>query len=731
MKTSLSIPTYDSTTGEYGRREFSDVSEKLEFINSIYRLPGECKLDARFQIARMQAEKFDRSGVYTDAFEGTYDFYNYWDTQKDFCLNGLIIDDEFYVTEDYYWYLNFIKIPDKVKNDFAFPRIQDLDYWTFICIQRSICQDEFLGIVKARQTGFSLKFLARMLRRVWFERQYMGKVAAFDDKYVDAAWQEILTPYRAHLNEHTAWYRAFEPSDKHKNWKQGYKVNTKDGRDVFKGNLSTLKGVTTKVKASAVVSGTTSEVLYDEAGVSLNVDKVMQLIKPALKFGDILTGNAWVLGAAGEMKEAEKLATIIYNPRANNISQFPNIWSGKPDQMVGMFVPYYYSYGSCIDQWGNSLIELAKQKYQEELVAAESLSFKEAALFKAQYPATLEDAFSVQEENIFDVEAAKRQYDYLEQTYSSVCVELYDDATKPTGVSHRFLRNAPLVTDFPIKKGNNDYSGALVVDEFPPLSPPPGLYYVVVDPIRPVQTDTSYSLHSIYVYKARHRIESEFSEDRMVAWYCGRHRNPEKTYKLTMDVIRWYNARAAIESDQASCIEYMIGKKMQKHLMKRSDMPILKDWVPSSQIHEEYGFRTGSGNSAIREHFFSLIIEYCREEIGTVFDDVTGEPRTVYGIERIRDKMLLVEMMKYRKGVNVDRLIAFGAALMVAASNANRGIMAVKKVQTENEIPKPIIQNKASLAGGSRHGLQIKRNTQGKKEERGRFPFGRQIYPDP
>ena len=193
---------------------------------------------------------------------------------------------------------------------------------------------------------------------------------------------------------------------------------------MFKGNLSTLKGVTTKVKASAVVSGTTSEVLYDEAGVSLNVDKVMQMIKPALKFGDILTGNAWVLGAAGEMKEAEKLATIIYNPRANNISQFPNIWSGKPDQMVGMFVPYYYSYGSCIDQWGNSLIELAKQKYQEELVAAESLSFKEAALFKAQYPATLEDAFSVQEENIFDVEAAKRQYDYLEQTYSSVCVEL-------------------------------------------------------------------------------------------------------------------------------------------------------------------------------------------------------------------------------------------------------------------------------------------------------------------
>jgi hypothetical protein len=48
--------------------------------------------------------------------------------------------------------------------------------------------------------------------------------------------------------------------------------------------------------------------------------------------------------------------------------------------------------------------------------------------------------------------------------------------------------------------------------------------------------------------------------------------------------------------------------------------------------------------------------------------------RIKYGIERIPDLMLLKEMMAYRDGVNVDRLVSFAALVAFAkVQQANRG----------------------------------------------------------
>lgn len=677
--TSKVVETFNSFTGEWGQKVFKSDAQKAEWIRSIIALPGDCQFDSRVALFFKEATNFNKNGIYFDSVAHSYDYIRYWDTQRKYIDNGILIDEKYYCTGDFYWYLNFIKIPDKVKNDFAFPRFQDLDYWTYLNVELATLEKKFLVIVKARQTGFTLKFVARMAKRLWFEKGFSGKIAAYEEKYVESAWLDILVPYRNHLNEFTAWHRWFEPSDKIFNWKQGYKVE-ENGRDILKGNLSSLKGVTTLTKPSAVVSGKTDEILYDEAGLSLNIDKVIQFIKPALKFGDIMTGYCWILGAAGEMKQSERLGKLFYSPVGNNCLSFPNIWSDNPQQNVGMFVPYYYSYGSCIDEFGNSLIGLAKEKYAVEEAEEKTKSFTDYALFKAQYPSTPEEAFSIQEENIFDTEAAKEHFDYLERTYKNTIVSLHLDATRPTGIIHKFDSLTSVVETFPIRK-DTDRRGAIVVDEFPPTDPMFGLFYVTIDPIRYVRTDTSESLMSVYVYKAAHRIDNEFTEDKLVAWYCGRHDNPETTYETARRIILWYNARAAIESDQASCIEWMIKKNMGRYLMKRSDIPILKDWVPTSQIHEEYGFRTGSGNTKVKEHLFSLIIEYCKEEFTTEFDSVTGESRPVLGIKRIKDKMLLLEMMKYHKKLNVDRLIAFGAALMVARSNTNRGLIAIKKEQ--------------------------------------------------
>ena len=58
--------------------------------------------------------------------------------------------------------------------------------------------------------------------------------------------------------------------------------------------------------------------------------------------------------------------------------------------------------------------------------------------------------------------------------------------------------------------------------------------------------------------------------------------------------------------------------------------------------------------------------------------------KTIYGVERIPDPMLLKEMQAYQDGVNVDRLVAFSALIAFAkVQQSNRGL--AKRVEVTNE----------------------------------------------
>jgi hypothetical protein len=70
----------------------------------------------------------------------------------------------------------------------------------------------------------------------------------------------------------------------------------------------------------------------------------------------------------------------------------------------------------------------------------------------------------------------------------------------------------------------------------------------------------------------------------------------------------------------------------------------------------------------------SYAIDFLKEELHQETTDDGKVVKTVYGIERIPDIMLLKEMMAYRDGVNVDRLVAFAALIAFSkVQQANRG----------------------------------------------------------
>lgn len=66
-----------------------------------------------------------------------------------------------------------------------------------------------------------------------------------------------------------------------------------------------------------------------------------------------------------------------------------------------------------------------------------------------------------------------------------------------------------------------------------------------------------------------------------------------------------------------------------------------------------------------------MIIEFLKQTQEKIFDSETGHlVKEIKGVQKIKDYMLLQEMLEHREDLNVDRLMAFGYALMAANSMA-------------------------------------------------------------
>jgi hypothetical protein len=189
-------------------------------------------------------------------------------------------------------------------------------------------------------------------------------------------------------------------------------------------------------------------------------------------------------------------------------------------------------------------------------------------------------------------------------------------------------------------------------------------------------------LCSIYVYKIpievtrkdASEVNTFIEQDKIVASWCGRFDDVNKTHERLEHIIEWYNAWTLVESNVPGFLTHMIKKRKQKYLVPKSQVTFRKDVEYSQNGPEEYGWR--NTGTIFKAHILPYLVDYCREEL----DTETGEDgkiyKTTYGIERIPDVMAMVEMQHYREGLNVDRLIALGALIAFAkVQEANRGVM--------------------------------------------------------
>ena len=235
-----------------------------------------------------------------------------------------------------------------------------------------------------------------------------------------------------------------------------------------------------------------------------------------------------------------------------------------------------------------------------------------------------------------------------------------------------------------------DKSGSIVVWERPVKNPQFGAYYASIDPVSEGKTTTSDSLCSIFVMKNATEVirtnefgdtETFIEKDKIVASWCGRYDDINKTHERLEMIIEWYNAWTIVENNISLFIQHMIARKKQRYLVPKQQILFLKDLGSNRTVYQEYGWKN-TGN-LFKSHLISYGIEFLREVIDEELDVEGNVMSQTLGIERIPDPMLIKEMLAYYPGLNVDRMVAFCALVAFAKiQQSNRGY--TKRRETED-----------------------------------------------
>jgi len=698
----IDIPTWDN--GTWTTTSFNSREEFKTFILTIFKEPGQYKFNEDTnKVFNEQAQIFKKTKVYCTAAFISKDFIKYWDDQKAKCRQGVLVKsgkETWYLTRDYYMWLNFLPIFDKEIQQFGFAKIRDAQY--HMALYECLAELHFMhaAILKKRQIASSYFHMGKFINQIWFEEGVTLKMGASLKDYINekGSWK-FLNEYAAFLNEHTAWYRPMSP-DKVMMWQQKIEVR-KGNRKAEVGLKGVIQGMSFEKDPTNGVGGPVKYFFHEEAGIAPKMDQTYGYIKPALKSGMMTTGMFIAAGSVGDLDQCIPLKNMILKPEINQIYAVDTDLIDKDGTIgrTGLFIPEQWSMPPYIDNYGNSQVKealIALDEYFEK--CKKEMPPEDYQLEVSQRPRNIEEAFAHRKASVFPPHLLGAQLRRIEdKEYAYEFLDIYRDENGNPKVKET---NKLPISEFPISKKTEDKTGTLVVWERPVKDPSFGMYYASIDPVSEGKTTTSESLCSIYVMKASVEVtkvngtetENFIEQSQMVAAWCGRFDDIKKTHERLELIIEWYNAWTVIENNISLFIQYMISRKKQKYLVPRTQIMFLKDLGANANVFQEYGWK--NTGTLFKSHLISYAIEYLREELDVTTKEDGTIVRTTYGVERIKDVMLIKEMQQYVEGLNVDRLVAFCALVaFMRIQESNRGYIkrtvmddAAKKLQKSDNL---------------------------------------------
>lgn len=443
-------------------------------------------------------------------------------------------------------------------------------------------------------------------------------------------------------------------------WIMGYKDVE---LDIERGTQNTVLGVSSKDDESKLRGKRAAKILIEEFGTFPRLVDLYNVLLPSVQEGDIVFGQIYMLGTAGDNEsDFAGAQEIMYNPKGYNMYAIPNVYDkfnqGKP--YFVFFFPGYVNRKGCYNEDGVSdvikaLIEILMNRYRVKYNSTDPNTIIKTI---AEVPITPAEAIVKTGVNMFPVADLTERIGQLDANPTE-----YDDVyvgdlifNKDGQVEYKPTSATP-IRDFPHK--DNKIEGAIEIYQLPEIDKNTGKpyndrYILGADPYDDDESNTM-SLGSIFVL--------DLWTDRIVAEYTGRPPFADDYYEICRKLCLFYNGRLNYEYNK---------KGLFSHFSTRNSLYLLTDVLDF--LKEKQMMKDGYGNKSKGTNASPAINAYARSRLRSwllapvpIMQTIDGEEKEVMvpRLFTVRNRALLKELINYNSEGNFDRISAMGMLMLL------------------------------------------------------------------
>lgn len=443
-------------------------------------------------------------------------------------------------------------------------------------------------------------------------------------------------------------------------WIMGYKDVE---LDIERGTQNTVLGVSSKDDESKLRGKRAAKILIEEFGTFPRLVDLYNVLLPSVQEGDIVFGQIYMLGTAGDNEsDFAGAQEIMYNPKGYNMYALPNVFDkynqGKP--YFVFFFPGYVNRKGCYNENGVSdvikaLIEILMNRYRVKYNSTDPNTIIKTI---AEVPITPAEAIVKTGVNMFPVADLTERIGQLDANPTE-----YDDVyvgdlvfNKDGQVEYKPTSATP-IRDFPHK--DNKIEGAIEIYQMPEIDRNTGKpyndrYILGADPYDDDESNTM-SLGSIFVL--------DLWTDRIVAEYTGRPSFADDYYEICRKLCLFYNGRLNYEYNK---------KGLFSHFSTRNSLYLLTDVLDF--LKEKQMMKDGYGNKSKGTNASPAINAYARSRLRSwllapvpIMQTIDGEEKEVMipRLFTVRNRALLKELINYNSEGNFDRISAMGMLMLL------------------------------------------------------------------
>ena len=623
--------------------------------------------------------------------------------EKRRCWEGYVREsDGEWVTGYMYWFLNYSPImlskirkgskrADRIE---ALPECWEGIYWRFHCmdqasnggIYNNFQGGQHMAELASRGKGKSYS-LASILNHIFVlgeneeaHEKVKGIVTAYQKEYLtkDGVLNKFVDMANFCASNTQFPRKRLKNSLQEMTWIMGYK----DAElDIEKGTQNTVLGVSSKDDESKLRGKRAAKILIEEFGTFPRLTDLYNVLLPSVQEGDIVFGQIYMLGTAGDNEsDFAGAQEIMYNPKGYNMYALPNVFDkfnqGRP--YFVFFFPGYINRKGCYNHDGVSdvikaLIEILLNRYRVKYNSTDPNTIIKTI---AEVPITPAEAIVKTGVNMFPVTDLTERLGQLDSNPRE-----YDDVyTGDLTLNNSGIVEFRPTSDMPIREfphKDNKIEGAFEIFQMPEIDKRTGKaynarYILGCDPYDDDESNTM-SLGSVWVL--------DLWTDKIVAEYTGRPPFADDFFEKVRRLCLFYNGRMNYENNKKGLFAYF--SRMNCTYLLTDQLEFLKD----KQMIKD----TGYGNKAKGTNATEAINAFARNRLRawllkptTVIQVVDGEETEVDipNLFTLRSRAFIKELINYNSEGNFDRISAAGMLMLL---REDRIILYQGKVSKEKQ----------------------------------------------